>query len=61
METSGFYKKEADNFWFFAPNFVYNKDYELERDGNRDAVDGWQWYDTAPEEYLAWLELQETI
>jgi hypothetical protein len=53
--TSGFYKfvKEEDSWWF-APNFVYNKDYTLERDGNRVAVDGWQWYDEAPLEYIIW-------
>lgn len=52
METSGFYKKISDEEWWFAPNFVYHKDYELLRDGNREPVDGWQWYDDAPEEYL---------
>jgi hypothetical protein len=54
MDTSGFYKKISDNEWWFAPNFVYSKDYTLERDGNRESVDGWEWYDSAPDEYLLW-------
>lgn len=61
MDTSGFYKKDIDGVWYFAPNFVYNKDYELEKDGNREAVDGWEWYDIAPTEYLQWIDSQEII
>jgi hypothetical protein len=49
----GFYKLE-NNEWQFAPNFVYAKDYTLEKDGNRESVDGWQWYDQAPQEYIIW-------
>ena len=47
----GFYKFDGET-WFYAPNFVYAKDYSLEKDGNRESIDGWQWYDTAPNEYL---------
>jgi hypothetical protein len=53
-DTSGFYKKDLDNNWFYAPNFVYNKDYTLEKEGNRDPIDGWQWHDEEPEEYKNW-------
>ena len=53
-DTSGFYKKYEEE-WLFAPNFVYAKDYTLERNGNRESVDGWEWYDEAPQEYLIWL------
>ena len=53
-DTSGFYKKESDTEWWFAPNFVYSKDYTLERDGNRKSIDGWEWYDIAPQEYIIW-------
>jgi hypothetical protein len=49
----GFYKLDNDK-WFFAPNFVYAKDYTLEKDGNRESVDGWQWFDQAPQEYIIW-------
>ena len=41
----GFYKFDGEN-WLYAPNFVYAKDYVLEKDGNREEVDGWKWYDT---------------
>jgi hypothetical protein len=57
--TSGFYKKVSDTEWWFAPNFVYSKDYELTREGNKESIDGWVWYDEGPEEYFSWLENQE--
>ena len=49
----GFYKFDGEN-WYYAPNFVYAKDYVLEKDGNREETDGWKWYDTPPKEYLIW-------
>jgi hypothetical protein len=54
METSGFYKELEDGGWLYAPNFVYSKDYTLERNGNKESIDGWEWYDEAPVEYLIW-------
>ena len=53
-DTSGFYKKLSDTEWYFAPNFVYSKDYELHRDGNKESIDGWNWYDSSPQEYIIW-------
>jgi hypothetical protein len=50
----GFYKLDENGNWLFAPNYVYAKDYVLEKDGNREEVDGWKWYDTPPQEYLIW-------
>ena len=50
----GFYKLDENGSWLFAPNFVCAKDYVLEKDGNREEVDGWKWYDTPPQEYLIW-------
>ena len=50
----GFYKLDENGSWLFAPNFVYAKDYVLEKDSNREEVDGWKWYDTPPQEYLIW-------
>lgn len=58
-DTSGFYKKVSDSEWWFAPNFVYHKDYTLQRDGNRESIDGWEWFDEAPQEYLLWVSMQE--
>ena len=48
----GFYKLDENGSWLFAPNFVYAKDYILEKDGYREEIDGWKWYDTPPQEYL---------
>jgi len=61
LDTSGFYKQPQNGEWIYAPNFVYHKTYILERTGNREAIDGWQWYDEAPQEYLLWLEEQENL
>ena len=47
----GFYKLDENGSWLFAPNFVYAKDYVLERNGNREETDGWKWYDEEPIEY----------
>jgi hypothetical protein len=57
-DTSGFYKFAEDQ-WFYGPHFVYSKDYSLERDGNRESIDGWEWHDTAPEAYIIWELLQK--
>jgi hypothetical protein len=53
-DTSGFYK-EVNGEWWYAPNFVYHKDYTLHRDNNREPIDGWQWCDEAPQEYLDYI------
>ena len=50
-DTSGFYKK-TDEGWLYAPNFVYSKSYILERNGNRESIDGWEWYDEQPLELI---------
>jgi len=58
MDTSGFYKL-TENGWLYAPNFVYSKDYTLERDGTREPIDGWEWHDKAPIEYVIWTLEQQ--
>jgi hypothetical protein len=57
MDTSGFYK-ETEEGWFYAPNAVHAPTYTLERDGNRESIDGWEWHDKAPMDYLIYLTLQ---
>jgi hypothetical protein len=57
-DTSGFYKKVNDDEWWVGIHFVYNKNYTLERDGNRESIDGWKWYDEAPLEYIIWEQSQ---
>jgi|TARA_R110000787_G_scaffold61806_2_gene139818 hypothetical protein len=54
LDTSGFYKDDNGE-WFFAPNFVYSTAYTLERDGNRESVDGWAWYEEQPTNYTEYL------
>ena len=61
MDTSGFYKYDTEsNTWLYAQNFVWAKNYTLERDGNREPIDGWEWHDKAPLEYLIWKNETET-
>jgi hypothetical protein len=53
--TSGFYKKDENGEWFYAPNFVYGPNYSLtkeEKDTYQMPIEGWQWHDEAPQEYL---------
>jgi hypothetical protein len=53
METAGFYKKDENGEWLYAPNFVYSPNFELVKE-NKDTytypVDGWNWYDEQPYE-----------
>jgi hypothetical protein len=55
MDTSGFYKKTDSGEWLYAPNFVYSKDYTLERTGNRESIDGWEWHEDEPIDYTIWV------
>jgi hypothetical protein len=57
-DTSGFYKFDGES-WYFAPNFVWSKNYTLERDGNRESIDGWEWHDSEPLQYTLWRIQQE--
>ena len=57
MDTSGFYKQTEEG-WLYAPNAVNAPTYTLERDGNREPIDGWIWHDKAPLEYLIYLTFQ---
>lgn len=47
MDTSGFYKLDAD--LLYGPNFVINANYELRRethDQQTYPIDGWSWFDS---------------
>ena len=39
----GFYKKISETEYLYAPNFVYGKGYTLEKNGNKEPIDGWYW------------------
>lgn len=57
-DTSGFYRQTKTG-WSFAPNGVRSKNYELSRDGKREEVDGWKWYEKEPKEFSEWVESQK--
>jgi hypothetical protein len=46
---------------YYAPNAVHARDYSLEKDGNRESIDGWQWYEKAPAEYIIWEYEQNNL
>ncbi len=62
----GHYKKEDSGNWIFAvenaiirgPKGSYILSMET-KDETDYPVDGWNWYDEAPQEYIDWLEAQE--
>jgi len=51
MDTNGFYKNDNDTL-LYAPNFVDNKDYKLEKnqkDTYQYPVYGWYWFESEDE------------
>lgn len=59
--TSGFYKK-IDDTWFFAPHIVEAPSYILlAQDKNQYnlPIDGWDWYDEEPIEYSIYKSQQK--
>lgn len=56
---AGFYKKDVNGVWMYAENKVlFPSGIELKRENHSEhvyPVDGWVWYDTAPEEYVLWF------
>ena len=60
MDESGFYKWDGNEL-LYAPNFVYNRNYELHRNDKAKSslpTDGWQWF-TTRQEALDALGLEE--
>lgn len=51
-----FYKQIGEK-WFEASK-VSNANYTLD-ENNKQEVDGWEWHDNPPQEYLDWLQEQE--
>lgn len=59
-DTSGFYKF-YEGEWYYGPNAVYSLTYSLLKelkDTYTYPVDGWDWYDQAPNEYVMWVSRQ---
>lgn len=56
-EAQGFYKESEDLSWEYAPNFVYAPTYTLVKelkDTYIYPIDGWNWYDQQPEQFVTW-------
>lgn len=61
IDTSGFYKFDGDK-WYYAPNAVYNLNYELlrnDKDTYSYPIDGWNWFNEEPLEYREYLDSLE--
>lgn len=56
-----FYKKENNGNWVIGKiiNLAKAFDYEVLTKSNKQSKNGWEWHDTAPQEYLDWKEKQE--
>jgi hypothetical protein len=60
----GHYKKQDNGAWIYADayNIIINKDYVLSWETHQDAsypIDGWTWHESAPQEYVDWIEFLE--
>lgn len=53
-----YYKIEENGQWLTAKT-VHLPDGTLLRKSNKTELDGWEWHDTPPTDYLVWLESQE--
>lgn len=52
----GFYKYTEEQGWNYAPNGVFNTNYELTKETKDDfnyPIDGWFWSDVEPEGYVS--------
>jgi hypothetical protein len=57
---SGFYKKETSGNWLFGSEKIIGpfNSWELRKelkDTYDYPIDGWTWYDDAPQEYIDWM------
>lgn len=55
-----FYKKEIDGNWSKGSKVILPNG-EILTEENKKSVDGWEWHDTAPQEYIDYLEKQDEI
>ena len=55
MASEGFYKINTNGGLMYAPNFVYNKDFQLSKeDSDKETMietDGWKWFNTDSDAY----------
>ena len=54
-----FYKKEKNGNWLKGSK-VYLPNGVILTEKNKQSIDGWEWHDKAPQEYLEWLDKQKT-
>jgi hypothetical protein len=50
-----FYKKDENTEEWYVGNEVHFPDGTKINAENKKEIDGWQWHDEAPQEYLEWL------
>lgn len=55
-----FYKKDNNGNWFKGSK-VHLPNGVILTEENKQSIDGWEWYDTAPQEYIDYLEEQDEI
>jgi hypothetical protein len=55
-----FYKLNTDTGEWYFGNEVHFPDGTKINAENKESKDGWQWHDKPPQEYLEWIENQNT-
>jgi hypothetical protein len=55
-----FYKQDENTGEWYSGNEVHFPDGIKLNIKNKQSKDGWQWHDITPQEYLDWLETQQT-
>jgi len=55
-----FYKKDENTGEWYIGNEVHFPDGTKINAENKQSYDDWEWFDEAPQEYLDWLETQQT-
>jgi hypothetical protein len=54
-----FYKKENNN-WYTGKK-IHLPSGEVLTEDNKIKVDGWEWHDEPPQEYIEWLNKQNEL
>lgn len=54
-----YYKKDEKGNWHKG-KIIYLPSGEILNEDNKNSLDGWEWHDEAPQEYLEWLESKQT-
>jgi len=55
-----FYKRNNNSEWYIGEIVNLPNGEKLTKD-NKQSLNGWEWHDTPPQEYLEWIELNNHL